>query len=229
MQSNPLKLDIKLISFLAMLYITISVTADVVSFKFTYFFGLPESGATILFPLTYVLGDAMCEVYGWNIAMRIVWYGIICEIVFAILLTWIIHMSSPDNLWHFQNEYVDVLGNIWSFVLAGAISNLIAGLLNIFFISRWKVLIKGRAFWARSILSTCISEFILVLLTVLFAFTHYIHIRNTLHIFLNAYLLEIIYALIFAYPAQLLVTYLKNSEGIDIYDYSISYNPFKFA
>lgn len=226
--NKSLKLNTKFVTLLAMLYITISIAADIVSFKFTYFFGLSESGATILFPFTYVIGDVMCEVYGWHVAIRVVWYGIICEIIFAILLTLVIHMHSPENLWQFQNEYIDVLGNVWSFVLAGAISNLIAGLLNIFFISKWKVLIKGKVFWARSILSTCVSELILVVLTGLFAFTYYIHIKNTVHIFLNAYLLEIIYALIFVYPAQLLVNYLKTSEGIDIYDYTVSYNPFKF-
>lgn len=57
--NTSLKLNSKFIVFLAMAYATISIAADVVAFKFTYFFGLVESGATILFPLTYMLGDVI--------------------------------------------------------------------------------------------------------------------------------------------------------------------------
>ncbi|PIQ44083.1 MAG: hypothetical protein COV52_02245 [Gammaproteobacteria bacterium CG11_big_fil_rev_8_21_14_0_20_46_22] len=225
--NKPLRLNSKFILLLAMAYMTVSISADVVAFKFAYFFGLIESGATILFPLTYIIGDVTCEVYGWKIAMKLVWYGLICEALFAILITSVIHLSS-SGIGQYQNEYTDILGHIWLFVFGGIISNAIAGLLNVYFISKWKIFAKGRVFWIRSILSTCISELILILLTVLIAFTPFIHIKATMHIFFDAYFLEIIYALLFVYPAQLLVNFLKRSEGIDAYDYGVSYNPFKF-
>lgn len=225
--NKPLKINSKYILFLAMLYITVSVAADVVAFRFDSFFGLVESGATIIFPLTYVIGDLTCEVYGWYVSMRIVWIGLFCEGIFAILITTIIHLT-PAGIGIHQNEYVDILGNIWLFIFGGIVSNAIAGLLNIFLISKWKIFTKGKVFWIRSILSTCISELILILLTVLIAFTPFIHLKATMKVFFNAYFLEIIYAIIFVMPAQLLVTFLKQSEGIDAYDYGVSYNPFKF-
>jgi queuosine precursor transporter len=226
--NKPLELNSKYILLIAMLYVTVSLAADVVAFKFALFFGLTESGATVIFPLTYVLGDIVCEVYGWDSAMKIVWLGLICEVLFALLVTVIIHLKS-SGIGQFQNEYTNVLGRIWIFVLAGVFSNAIAGLFNIFLISKWKVLTKGRFFWIRSILSTCISEFILILVTVLIAFAHFIHFKATMHVFLNAYLLEIIYAGIFVIPAQLLVKFLKLAENIDAYDHGTFYNPFKFS
>lgn len=224
--NKPLKLNSKFILLLAMIYITISVSADVVAFKFSYFFGLIQSGATILFPFTYVIGDVICEVYGWKISMKIVWYGLACEAIFALLLTLVIQLD-PSNIGPYQNEYTHVLGHLWIFVFGGIVSNAIAGLLNVFFISKWKILTKGKVFWVRSILSTCISELILILLTMLIAFMPFINIKETMEIFINAYLLEIVYAIIFVYPAQLFVSFLKRSEGIDAYDYGVSYNPFK--
>lgn len=225
--NKPLKVNSKFILFLAMMYITVSITADVVAFRFDSYFGLIESGATIIFPLTYVIGDITCEVYGWYVSMRIVWLGLFCEGIFAALTTIIIHLPSA-GIGPYQNEYSHILGNIWLFVLGGIISNAIAGLLNIFLISKWKVFAKGRVFWIRSILSTCIAELILILLTVLIAFTPFIHLKATIKVFFNAYFLEIIYAIIFVFPAQLLVNFLKKAEGIDAYDYGVSYNPFKF-
>lgn len=211
-----------------MLYVTFSAAADIVAFKFATVLGLVESGATILFPLTYVIGDVTCEVYGWQISMKIVWMGLLCELIFALLCTMVVYLPGA-HINFFQTEYVDLIGKkLLLFVGAGIISNAIAGLLNIFFISKWKILIRGKVFWVRSILATCISEFILILITVLIAFVPFINLTNTIHVFVNAYLLEIIYAVIFVIPAQMLVLYLKRQEGIDAYDYGISYNPFNF-
>ena len=70
----------------------------------------------------------------------------------------VIHLPSY-GIGHHQHEYADTLGNIWLFVLAGIIADAIAGLLNVYFISKYKVRWKGELFWVRSILSTLISEF----------------------------------------------------------------------
>lgn len=205
---------------------TVSLAADVVAFKFENFLGFVESGATIIFPFTYVLGDVMCEVYGWKITMRIVWLALVCEALFALLITIIIHMPTY-GIGEYQDQYANVLGNLWIFVIGGIVSNAIAGLLNIYFMSRWKILTQGKVFWFRSILATCISEFLLIIITVLIAFLPYIKFKMTMQVFIDAYVLEIIYAILFVVPAKLLVNFLHQKEKIDAYDYGISYNPFK--
>lgn len=225
--NTPLKLNSKYILLIAMLYTAVSVAADVVAYKYTRFFGLVESGATILFPLTYVMGDVVAEVYGWGISMRIVWFGLFSEAFFALCLMFVLHLPAY-GIGHHQGEYTDVLGHIWLFVLGGIVANVVAGLLNVFFISKYKVRWKGEHFWLRSIVSTCISEFLLIFITVIIAFIPDIQFKATMHVFWDAYKLEIIYALIFALPAQYLVGFLKRAEGIDVYDCGISYNQFKF-
>lgn len=225
--NTSLKLNSKFILLIAMIYTAVSVAADVVAYKYTSFLGLLESGATILFPLTYVIGDVVSEVYGWGISMKIVWFGLFSEAFFALCIMLVIHLPS-SGIGHHQHEYTDVLGHIWLFVLAGIIADAVAGLLNVYFISKYKVRWKGELFWVRSILSTCISEFILIAITVAIAFIPDIHFKATLHVFWDAYKLEILYAVLFVTPAQYLVGVLKRAEGIDAYDHGISYNPFKF-
>lgn len=224
--NKPLKLNSKYIIFLAMLYTTVSLAADVVAFKFTNFLGFVESGATIIFPLTYILGDVMCEVYGWKITMRIVWFALLSEALFALLITMIINMPTY-GIGDYQEQYINVLGNIWLFVIGGIISNAIAGLMNIYLMSKWKVMIQGKVFWLRSIIATCISEFILIIVTVLIAFLPMIKFQMTMKVFIDAYVLEVIYALLFVVPAKYLVNFLRDKELIDTYDYGVSYNPFK--
>ncbi len=224
--NKPLNLNSKYVLFLAMFYTTVMLAADVVAFKFENFFGLVESGATIIFPLTYVLGDIICEVYGWNVTLKIVWIALLCEAIFAALITLIIHMPSY-GIGNYQEQYSNVLGNMWLFVIGGVISNSIAGVMNIYFMSKWKILSKGRYFWIRSILSTCISEFILIIITVFIAFLPFIKFEMTLKVFLHAYFLEIVYAMVFVIPAKYLVDFLRYHENIDAYDYGVSYNPFR--
>jgi uncharacterized integral membrane protein (TIGR00697 family) len=222
------QLNAKYILLLVMLYVAASVAADAVAYNFSSFFGLLESGATIIFPTTYVLGDVISEVYGWHTAMRTVWFGLLAEAFFAVLVTIDIHFKPYVGQGIHVSDFHAVFGNIWLFVFGGIVSNAIAGLLNVYFISRWKILMKGRVFWLRSLLSTCISEFILIVVTILIAFLPFYGFNFTGRVFFDAYSLEIIYAILFVIPAQLLVFFLKKKEGIDNYDYNISYNPFKF-
>lgn len=224
--NKPLKLNSKYIIPMAMLYTTAMLAANVVAFKFVYALNFVVSGATIIFPLTYVIGDVMCEVYGWNISIKIIIFGFISELLFALLITIVIHMPSYgiDNA---QEQFIPVLGNMWIFVTGGVIANSVAALLNLYFISRWKIFARGRVFWLRSIVSTCISEFIMLMIIMSIAFVHFFKIKMTTRLFMDAYLLEIIYAFIFVIPAQLIVNYLRDKENIDAYDYGISYNPFK--
>lgn len=224
--NKPLNINSKFIVFLAMLYTTVMLAADVVAFRFESFFGLIESGATIIFPFTYVLGDVICEVYGWKTTMRIVWLALLCEAIFAGLITIIIHMPTY-GIGDYQDQYINVLGNMWLFVFGGIIANTVSGLLNIYFMSKWKVLAKGRVFWLRSIVATCISEFILILITIFIAFLPFIKMQMTMKIFVHAYVLEVFYALLFVWPAKRLVDFIRNKEQIDAYDFGISYNPFK--
>lgn len=224
--NKPLTLNSKYILFIAMLYTTVMLAADVVAFRFDNVFGLVESGATIIFPLTYVLGDVICEVYGWKVTMRIVWLALLCEGIFAALITMIIYMPSY-GIGEYQDQYVNVLGNMGLFVLGGIVANTITGFLNIYCMSKWKVFTQGKVFWLRSIIATCISEFLLIIITVLIAFVPIIKFELTMKVFVHAYFLEIIYAIIFVIPAKYLVNFLRSKEHIDAYDYGVSYNPFK--
>jgi uncharacterized integral membrane protein (TIGR00697 family) len=224
---NPLKIDSRCILPLAMLYLVFSIAADVVAFKFSNYFGYVQTSSTILFPATYILADVICEVYGWTTAMRIVWFGLFCEAIFAGCILLVIHIPAYGHGFPVhQKEYYDTLGGIGRFVMGGIISNIFAGLLNIYCISKWKVRADGKYFWIRSIASTCLSEFVLVVITIFIAFPTTIHMHEMIILCRNAYVLEIIYAIIFVVPAQFIVAWLKKVDRINAFDYHTSYNPF---
>lgn len=226
--TTPLKLNAKFIIPISMLFITASLAADTIAYKLIHLGPLLEPGATIIFPLTYLIGDVVTEVYGYDIARRLIWFGLFFEFIFAMLVKLVLFLPGA-SFWHFQQDYEIVLGSLPRFIFAGLVGDIASSFLNIYVISKYKIFMKGKYFWLRSIAATAVSEFALVVLTAYVAFTGKIPIPTMLKLFASAYGLEIIYAIIFVWPALWLVKLLKRLENIDAYDYRINYNPFKFS
>lgn len=212
---------------LMMLYLMATLAADVVANKFVTFGPLLESGATLIFPLTYLIGDVVTEVYGYQVARKFIWLNLICEFIFALLVLLVINLDSPPGIPH-QAEFKASLGNILRFVASGVIANIVSDFLNVYLISRWKVFMKGRYFWLRSIASTAVSELLLVVICGFSAFTGTIALHDVVKVAASAYVLEIAYAILFVWPGWWLILFLKKAEGLDVYDYKVNYNPFYY-
>ncbi len=226
--SKPLKLNSKYILLLTVAYITAMFSSDAVAFKFVAANHLVTiSGVTIIFPFTYLFGDVITEVYGYNIGRQVVWLSLISELVFALLITAIIHLPYPKYA-NYSNDFNLVFGDILRFVSSGVVANIVCSFLNIYLISKWKILLHGKVFWLRSVLSTAISELVLCGFAVLLGFTGRIPFDQALTMLGWTYLLELFYSIIFVWPAWWLSSYLKKVERIDAYDYNTNYNPFKF-
>lgn len=229
MKSNqPLKLNSRFILPISMLYLTAMLAADVVAFKFADISGITLSGATIVFPFTYLFGDVIAEVYGYDIARRIVWLGLASEFLFALIIKCVIVLPYA-HFANYYNAFQIADGSMLRFVTGGILGNIASSFLNIYLISKWKIMAKGRIFWLRSIVATAISELVIIAFAVLIGFTGQMSIEMAIKIIAWAYGLEIIYAIIFVWPAWGISTLLKNKEGIDSYDYGVNYNPFRFT
>lgn len=221
------ELNSKYILPIIMLYLMATLAADVVAYKFVAFGPLIESGATLIFPFTYLLGDVVTEVYGYSTARKFIWLNLICELIFALLIIGVIRLDSPA-FWSYQSDFEHSLGNVLRFVISGIIANIISDFFSVYIISKGKIFMKGKHFWFRSIASTCISELLLVVITGFSAFTGTTSLLNVAKIAGSAYILEIAYACIFVWPGWMLIIFLKKAEKIDVYDYNIDYNPFRY-
>ncbi len=214
------------ILILGMINITISLAADVVAYKLVNLGPALLPGAPLIFPLTYIIGDIVAEVYGYTEAKKIIWVTLVCELFFAIAIKLIIHLPSPI-FWHQQHSYNEVIDPILRFVLAGILAVLCSSFLNIYIISKWKILMKGRHFWLRSLGSSAIGGFILVLVTILAGFSGNIDWSKLIHMILSVYSIEILYSLLGVWPASIITGFLKLEEQLDVYDTKTNFNPFK--
>ena len=186
------------------------------------------SGATFIFPITYCIGDIVTEVYGYKMARKLIWLSLLLQFIFSILITFAIHLPSPD-FWNHDDAYSTVFGAIIRFVLAGTVANIVSNFMNIYIVSKLKIPMEGKYFWIRSILSTITSGFLLVSIIVVIGFAGKdINLNQSWVMFKSTFSLEVIYALLLAIPATIAAKFLKRSENVDVYDYDTNFNPFIF-
>lgn len=222
------KIPYKYIIFLSMLFVSIDLSAVAVAYRMVSLNSILQfnSGATYIFPLTYCLGDIITEVYGYKLARNLIWYSLFLQFLYAVLITIVIHMPVPTN-WVRGVFFQEVFGETIRFIIAGTVANIASNFINIYLVSKLKIPFEGKLFWLRSIASTVISGFTLSALIVLIAFMGSKSTTSDSFImFKSTFALEIIYAIILAFPAHFIAKYLKKSEGVDVYDLQTNFNPF---
>ncbi|MDQ8039848.1 MAG: queuosine precursor transporter, partial [Rickettsiella sp.] len=213
------------ILILGMVNLTISLAADIVAYKLVNLGPKLLPGAPLIFPLTYIIGDIVTEVYGYNVAKKIIWLTLVCELFFVIAVKLIIHVPSPI-FWHQQSSHNEA-NPFLRFVLLGIFAVISSSFINIYIISKLKIFMKGKHFWLRSLGSSAFSGFVLVLVTILIGFSGNIQGPKVIYLILSVYSIEVLYSLLGVWPASIITAFLKLEEQLDIYDTKTDFNPFK--
>ncbi len=215
----------KILLILGMLYVTADLTSDMVTFKMVSVFHVTEIGAVFIFPLTYLIADIVTELYGYSVGRTLIWVSLCCDFLFVLLAMLIIHLPSPDLL-NNTDALKQVIDPLLRVDIGGALGILIGGFANIYALSKWKVLFKGRYFWLRSIASTGVGEAVYIIVACLISYSSFMTTQDIFKLMLVNYATKIVYAIVGGLPAAYLVKYLKEKIKIDTYDTNISYNPF---
>lgn len=217
----------KFIILLSTLYITVNLTAVVLSYRLMSFGHLTLPGGTIIFPLSYFLGDVIAEVYGYKISRQLIWATSICSVLYTIVITFVIYSPYPEN-WNFSSDYIQVLGHSFRFVLVGTIGSFCGLFMNAYIISKTKLYTHGKYFPIRSIVSTAFGEAVLTIIVYTGAFAGILTFSQLLALITAGYTFKLIYAVLASYPGSWLVEFLKKKEDADVYDSKINFSPFSF-
>ena len=223
-----LRKQYKYIILLSMIYLVGWTTTYPMIYKMTDVHNILESGCIYLFPLSYAVADIISEVYGYRIARQIVWFSIICGFIYALALYIIGTMPGP-HFWHKQTSYETVFSPLLRAYFATTIASVLGNFVNIYIISRWKVILKGRVFWARSLLSTGIGELLFSVIGGTMAYAGVEPWSKIVFLMLDGYAFKMLYACIAVWPVVLIVILLRKAEKVDVYDIDINYNPFKLS
>ena len=213
---------------IAALFVTCLITANILIAKQVAICGLILPAAIIIFPLSYIIGDVLTEVYGYGQARRVIWLGFLCNLI-AIIAIWIGNILPPAPVFEAQAAYERILGSTPRFLLASFIAYLGGEFTNSFILAKMKVQTRGRWLWARTIGSTIVGQGVDTVLVLFIGFWGVLPFSILGTMILSHWLVKTAYETAATPLTYGIVGYLKRKEGIDVYDYKTKFNPFRFT
>ena len=204
------------------LFITCLITANIIAVKLVVIFGHVLPAAIIIFPLSYIIGDILTEVYGYRQARAVIWLGFLCNLV-AVAAIWVGGLLTPASFWGGQDAYDSILGYTPRLLMASFAAYLIGELANSTILAKMKIWTQGRWLWSRTISSTIIGQGLdsAVFITLAFAGSDVALVR----LVLTQWTAKVIYEAAATPLTYAVVAWIKRREGLDHYDYDTSFNP----
>lgn len=214
--------DVIMALFVAVLLISNLASTKILSLgPFTF------DGGTILFPLSYIFGDILTEVYGYRKARKVIWTGFGAAILMSVVL-YVVQILPPAADWPNQQAYETLLGFVPRIVLASLIAYFAGAFSNAILMSVLKVRTKGKYLWLRTIGSTLLGEGIDTTIFCLVAFYGLFPDEILVSIIVSNYIFKTGVEVIFTPITYAIVNSLKRIEQVDVFDRGISYNPFRY-
>lgn len=210
---------------LAILFVTCLLISNLIAGKLISVFGLVLPAAVILFPVTYIFGDVLTEVYGFKGSRLIIWMGFAANLFMALVFIAVLALPYP-SFWDGQPAYQSVLGTTPRIVLASLLGYLAGEFANSVVLSRLKVATGGKWLWVRTVGSTVVGQGIDTLLFISIAFSGTVPWGVLGQMVLAQYIWKVAYEASATPLTYMVVGWVKRKEGLDIYDYGVKYNPF---
>lgn len=206
-------------------FITCLITSNIIAVKLIEIWGFILPAAIIIFPISYIFGDILTEVYGYSAARRVIWLGFLCNLLFVIA-AFIAKILPPYALWHEQEAFEKIFGYTPRLLFASFTAYVFGEFSNSYVLSKLKILTRGRFLWMRTISSTVVGQGIDSLLFITISFFGVIPMKALLVTVLSQWLTKVLYEVLFTPVTYLVVDFLKRKEGIDTFDYETKFSPF---
>jgi uncharacterized integral membrane protein (TIGR00697 family) len=206
-------------------FVTCLVVANITAVKLVIVFGLTVPAAVVIFPISYIFGDVLTEVYGYQRTRQVIWLGFFCNLL-AVIAIWAGQVLPAPSFWDGQAAYERILGYAPRLLAASFIAYLIGEFANSFVLAKLKILTKGRWLWSRTIGSTIIGQGLDSFVFITVAFIGTIPTDGLLNAILAQWMIKSVYEIIATPFTYGIVNFLKKREGLDIYDSNTQFNPF---
>lgn len=207
------------------IFITSLITANIMAVKLIEVFGLILPAAIIIFPISYIVGDVLTEVYGFQHARRTIWLGFFCNLV-AVLALSVGQALPAASFWDGQESYERILGYAPRLLTASFLAYLVGEFVNSAILARMKIATKGRYLWARTIGSTLAGQALDSAIFITLAFAWTMTGADLVETIITQWLVKSAYEAAATPLTYAVVGFLKRKEGLDVYDRRIRFSPF---
>jgi uncharacterized integral membrane protein (TIGR00697 family) len=208
-----------------MLFVACLISAGILNSKLIEVFGYTFAGGIIVFPLSFILGDILTEVYGYKETRKIVWGGF-AIIIFFTLITQIAINIPGAAFYTDQTSFEKVLGSLPRTVFAGIVAYLCGEYTNSVVLSKLKIYTQGKMLWARTIGSTIAGEGVDTILFCLIAFYGVFANEVLVTVIISGYVFKVCYEIIATPIIYKIIAKVKQVEELDTYDHGVQYKMF---
>jgi queuosine precursor transporter len=211
------------------LFVTSLLTANVIAVKLVALGGLVVPAGVVIFPLSYIFGDVLTEVYGYRQARRVIWLGFLCNLLMVAAI-WVGGLLPAASFWDGQPAYERILGFTPRLLAASFAAYLVGEFANSYVLARLKIATRGRWLWTRTIGSTLVGQGLDSAVFITLAFAGIMPGADALlSAVLNQWLLKSAYEIVVTPLTYVVVGFLKRAEGLDTYDHDTQFNPLLLA
>jgi uncharacterized integral membrane protein (TIGR00697 family) len=186
----------------------------------------PFGAGILFFPISYVLGDVLTEVYGYARARRCIWAGT-AALLFMAAMSWVVVALPPADSWAGQAAYESVFGQVPRIVLASIIAFWAGEFVNSLVLAKMKLWTKGRHLWTRTVGSTLAGQGVDSLIFYPLAFWGVWEGDTLLLVLATQWALKVGWEVLLTPLTYALVGFLKRREGVDVYDRGTDFTPFR--
>lgn len=219
--------DYVMVAFVVILLLSNVIGAGKVANVDLPVIGAYAFGAGILFfPLSYVIGDVLTEVYGYARTRRCIWAGFVAMLFMALMATIVVAMP-PDENWTRQAAYEQIFGQVPRIVFASIIAFWAGEFVNSYVMARMKVWTQGRYLWTRTIGSTVFGQGVDSLIFYPLAFWGVWTNELVIKVMIANWLLKVAWEALLTPVTYIVVGWLKRREGLDVFDAHTGFTPFK--
>ena len=187
--------------------------------------GFTFGAGIFFFPLSYVFGDILTEVYGYARARKVVWAGF-GAMIFASIMSSVVVAMPPSPQWGNQAAFETVFGSTWRIVVASLIAFFLGEFTNSFVLAKMKIITRGKFLWSRTIGSTIAGEFVDSLIFYPIAFWGVWPEEVVIKVMFTNYGLKVFWEVVMTPITYKVVAFLKNAEKEDFYDKHTNFTPF---
>jgi len=210
------------------LFVAVLLISNVASTKIVDFGWFTFDGGTLIFPVSYIFGDILTEVYGYRRSRKVIWLGFISAAVMSIVFG-VVGVLPAAREWPNQEAYEKILGMTPRIVIASLIAYWAGEFSNSYVLAKMKLFTRGRWLWTRTIGSTLIGEGVDTALFATIAFGGLLSSSLLTGVIVSNYIFKCGVEAVFTPITYIIVGWLKREEEVDWYDRGTNFNPFTFS
>jgi queuosine precursor transporter len=210
----------------AALFVTCLLTANIMAAKLISLGGVVLTAGIVVFPVSYIVGDVLTEVWGYAAARRVIWLGFACNALMVAAI-WLGGEIPSAPFWKGGPAYAEILGQTPRILLASFVAYLFGEFANSYVLAKMKIMTRGRWLWTRTIGSTVVGQALDTAVFVALAFGGSVPAGVLTGIMVGQWIAKVLYEAAATPLTYAAVAWLKASERTDTYDYDTDFNPIR--